>query len=192
VLDVLNVPNCLTLLRLVAIPIFLILLVDLRYREALAVFVAAGVTDALDGAIARLTHTKTTLGAYLDPAADKLLLMSAFVALAFLQQVPGWLVVIVLSRDVMLVVGYFLLFTMTQHAMEVRPSVAGKLSTFLQLSAVAVVLVSRVYPQAIPPVARTGLFLVTGVVTASAGLQYMFRGLVWLQGQGESAGDSAR
>ena len=160
-LDVLNVPNVLTLLRLLAIPVFLILLVDFRYREALGVFVAAGVTDALDGAIARLTHTKTTLGAYLDPAADKLLLMSAFVALAFLQQVPGWLVVIVLSRDVMLVVGYFLLFTMTQHAMEVRPSVAGKLSTFLQLSAVAVVLVSRVYPRAVPPVTQTALFLAT-------------------------------
>jgi cardiolipin synthase (CMP-forming) len=186
VLDVLNVPNVLTLLRLLAIPVFLILLVDFRYREALGVFVAAGVTDALDGAIARLTHTKTTLGAYLDPAADKLLLMSAFVALAFLQQVPGWLVVIVLSRDVMLVVGYFLLFTMTQHAMEVRPSVAGKLSTFLQLSAVAVVLVSRVYPRAVPPVAQTALFLATGVVTAGAGLQYMVRGLLWLQRQDDT------
>jgi cardiolipin synthase (CMP-forming) len=186
VLDVLNVPNVLTLLRLLAIPVFLILLVDFRYREALGVFVAAGVTDALDGAIARLTHTKTTLGSYLDPAADKLLLMSAFVALAFLQQVPGWLVVIVLSRDVMLVVGYFLLFTMTQHAMEVRPSVAGKLSTFLQLSAVAVVLVSRVYPRAVPPVTQTALFLATGIVTASAGLQYMIRGLLWLQRQDDT------
>jgi cardiolipin synthase (CMP-forming) len=183
VLGVLNVPNALTLLRLVAIPIFLILLTDFRYREALAVFVAAGVTDALDGAIARLTHTKTTLGAYLDPAADKLLLMSAFVALAFLQEVPRWLVVIVLSRDVMLVVGYFLLFTMTQHAMEVRPSVTGKLSTFLQLTSVAVVLLSLVYPDAVPPMAETLLFLATGLVTAVAGFQYATRGLLWLQRQ---------
>jgi cardiolipin synthase (CMP-forming) len=188
VLDVLNVPNVLTLLRLLAIPVFLILLLDFRYREALGVFVAAGVTDALDGAIARLTHTKTTLGAYLDPAADKLLLMSAFVALAFMQQVPGWLVVIVLSRDVMLVVGYFLLFIMTQHAMEVRPSAAGKLSTLLQLSAVAVVLLSLVYPRAIPPVGETALFLTTGLVTASAGLQYMIRGLLWLHEQGGAQG----
>ena len=183
-LDVLNLPNTLTLLRLVAIPIFLILLTDFRYPEALGVFVAAGVTDALDGAIARLTHTKTTLGAYLDPAADKLLLMSAFVALAFMQEVPRWLTVIVLSRDVMLVLGYFLLFTMTQHAMEVRPSVAGKLSTFLQLSSVTVVLVSLVYPDTIPDVAETTLFLVTGLVTATAGFQYMTRGLLWLQRQG--------
>lgn len=185
-LGVLNVPNTLTLLRLVAIPVFLILLTDFRYREALGVFVAAGVTDALDGAIARLTHTKTTLGAYLDPAADKLLLMSAFVALAFLQEVPRWLTVIVLSRDVMLVVGYFLLFTMTQHTMEVRPSVAGKVSTFLQLSAVTVVLVSLVYPDSVPPMAETTLFLVTGLVTAVAGFQYMIRGLLWLQRQGST------
>ena len=183
-LDVLNVPNVLTLLRLGAIPVFLILLTGLRYPEALGVFVAAGVTDALDGAIARLTHTKTTLGAYLDPAADKLLLMSAFVALAFMQEVPRWLTVIVLSRDVMLVVGYFLLFTMTQHAMEVRPSVAGKLSTFLQLSSVTVVLVSLVYRGTIPDAAETALFLITGLVTAAAGVQYMIRGLLWLQRQG--------
>jgi len=188
VLGVLNVPNALTLLRLLAIPVFLILLSDFRYPEALGVFVAAGVTDALDGAIARLTHTKTTLGAYLDPAADKLLLMSAFVALAFLQEVPRWLVVIVLSRDVMVVVGYFLLFTMTQHAMEVRPSVAGKLSTFLQISAVTVVLLSLVYTGAVPPMAETSLFLVTGIVTATAGFQYVIRGLLWLQRQGNSAG----
>jgi cardiolipin synthase len=184
VVDVLNVPNVLTLLRLGAIPVFLILLTGFRYPEALGVFVAAGVTDALDGAIARLTHTKTTLGAYLDPAADKLLLMSAFVALAFMEEVPRWLTVIVLSRDVMLVVGYFLLFTMTQHAMEVRPSVAGKLSTFLQLSSVTVVVVSLVYRGTIPPVAESTLFLVTGLVTATAGVQYMIRGLRWLQGQG--------
>ncbi len=191
-LDVLNVPNVLTLLRLAAIPVFLILLTDFRYREALGVFVAAGVTDALDGAIARLTDTKTTLGAYLDPAADKLLLMSAFVALAFLQEVPRWLTVIVLSRDVILVVGYFLLFTMTQHAMEVRPSVAGKLSTFLQLSAVTVVLVSLIYPASVPPMAETALFLVTGLVTATAGIQYVLRGLRWLQGQGGPGGPGPR
>ena len=180
----LNLPNFLTLLRIVAIPGFLILLGNHRYGEALGVFIAAGVTDALDGAIARLTHTKTTLGAYLDPAADKLLLLSAFIALAFLKAVPSWLTVIVISRDVVVVVGYFLLFTMTQHAMEVRPSVTGKLSTFLQLSSVTVVLVSLVYPDTIPPLAEWTLFLITGLVTATAGVQYMIRGLRWLQGQG--------
>src|SRR5262245_29455812 len=109
--------------------------------------------------------------------------MSAFVALAFMQQVPTWLMVIVLSRDVMLVVGYFLLFTMTQHAMEVRPSVAGKLSTFLQICSVTLVLVSLVQHDWVPPMAANLCFLVTGAVTAAAGLQYMARGLLWLQRQ---------
>jgi cardiolipin synthase len=181
VLTVLNVPNFLTLLRLVAIPVFLILLEDLRYSEALGVFIAAGVTDALDGAIARLMHTKTTLGSYLDPAADKLLLLSAFIALGFMHEVPRWLTVVVLSRDVVIVLGYFLLFVMTQRTMEIQPAVAGKLSTFLQLCSVTFVLVTLVRPGLSTPAIESALFYVTGIVTASAGLQYMYRGLAWLQ-----------
>ena len=179
-LTVLNLPNFLTLLRIVAIPLFLILLEDYRYGEALAVFVAAGITDGLDGAIARLTHTKTTLGAYLDPAADKLLLLSSFIALGFMHAVPRWLAVVVISRDVVIVLGYFLLFMLTQRTMQVQPSVFGKLSTFLQLTAVALVLVSLVRPDlALEPV-RLVTFYVSGSITAVSGLQYMYRGLAWL------------
>jgi cardiolipin synthase len=197
VLTVVNIPNVLTLLRIVAIPCFLILLEDRRYGEALAVFVAAGVTDGLDGAIARLTRTKTTLGAFLDPAADKMLLVSAFIALGFMHEVPRWLVVVVLSRDVVIVVGYFLLFMLTHHTMEVRPSVSGKLSTVLQLAAVTTVLVSLGRPGLIQPEAQQGVFYASGAITALAGLQYMYRGLAWLQGQTEgpladaAAGDRA-
>jgi cardiolipin synthase len=183
VLSVLNLPNLLTLLRIVAIPIFLILLEDFRYREALVVFIAAGLTDGLDGAIARLTHTKTTLGAYLDPAADKLLLVSSFIALGFMHAVPRWLVVVVLSRDVVIVAGYVLLFVMTHQTMEVRPSVSGKLSTCLQLTAITVVLVSLDRPGLLAPAVPTAVFYATGTVSAVAGLQYMYRGLAWLQRQ---------
>jgi cardiolipin synthase len=181
VLTVLNLPNFLTLLRIVAIPCFLILLEDLRFREALAIFVLAGVTDGLDGAIARLTHTKTTLGAYLDPAADKLLLVSAFIALGFMHAVPRWLAVVVILRDAVIVMGYFLLFMMTQVTMEVRPSASGKTSTALQLASVTVVLVSLSHPNVVPPQLRDALFYMTGTVTGAAGLQYMYRGLAWLQ-----------
>jgi len=177
---VLNVPNFLTLLRIVAIPCFLILLEDLRYREALAVFVAAGLTDGLDGAIARLTHTKTTLGAFLDPAADKALLVSSFIAIGFMHAVPRWLVVIVISRDVLIVLGYFLLFMLTQRTMQVQLSVFGKLSTFLQLTAVALVLVSLVRPDLALEQVRLVTFYVSGSITAVSGLQYMYRGLAWL------------
>lgn len=177
----LNLPNFLTLLRIVAIPVFLIFLVDHRYREALGLFVAAGVTDALDGAIARLTHTKTTLGAYLDPAADKLLLLSAFITLAFMNEVPRWLTVVVISRDVVIVLGYFLLFTMTQQTMEVRPTAVGKLSTFLQLAAVTLVLVSRLRPEIAPERVQTAVFYLAALMTTAAGIQYVYRGLVWVQ-----------
>ncbi len=186
--DVVNLPNLLTLLRIVAIPCFLILLEDLRYGEALALFVAAGITDGLDGAIARLTHSKTTLGAYLDPAADKLLLVSAFIALGFMHVVPRALAVVVISRDVMLVLGYFLLFMLTQQTMEIQPSVSGKLSTFMQLTAVALVLVSLERPDLVAPPVMVVIFWLTGTVTAVAGLQYMYRGLAWLARQGGDAG----
>jgi cardiolipin synthase (CMP-forming) len=188
VLTVLNIPNFLTLLRIVAIPCFLILLEDFRYGWALMVFVGAGITDGLDGAIARLTHTKTTLGAYLDPAADKLLLVSAFIALGFMHVVPRWLAVVVIMRDAIIVLGYFLLFMMTQSAMEVRPSVSGKASTALQLSSVALVLVSLARPGVMPPTLTDAVFYMTGTVTAGAGLQYMYRGLEWLQGRLTPAG----
>jgi cardiolipin synthase len=185
VLTVLTLPNLLTLLRIIAIPVFLILLEGLRFREALAVFVAAGITDGLDGAIARLTHTKTTVGAFLDPAADKALLVSAFIALGFMHTVPRWLVVIVISRDAVIVVGYFLLFVITQERMEVQPSVSGKASTALQLLSVTVVLVSLIDVQLLSPAVRQATFYATGAVTTLAGLQYMYRGLAWLQRQGE-------
>ena len=184
-LTVLNVPNALTLLRIIAIPCFLILLEDQRWAEALGLFVAAGLTDGLDGAIARLTHSKTTLGAYLDPAADKLLLVSSFIALGFMHVVPRWLVVLVISRDVVIVLGYFLLFMLTQRTMEVHPTVSGKLSTVLQLTAVSLVLASLAYPGPRLAAAETGVFYATGAMTALAGLQYMYRGLDWLQRQGE-------
>ena len=177
----LNVPNFLTLLRIIAVPIFLILLEDSRYPEAFVVFVAAGVTDAVDGAIARLTRTRTTLGAYLDPAADKLLLVSSFIALGFLHEVPGWLVVVVISRDVVIVLGYFLLFMLTHRTMEIRPSVSGKASTFFQLLAVSLVLVGLAWPGTIPQPIAGMVFALTGAISAFAGIQYMYRGLAWLQ-----------
>jgi cardiolipin synthase len=187
VLNVLNLPNLLTCLRIVAIPCFLILLEDLRYREALAVFVAAGITDGLDGAIARLTQTKTTLGAFLDPAADKALLVSSFIALGFMHAVPRWLVVLVISRDVMIVLGYFLLFVMTRETMAIHPSVSGKASTALQLASVAAVLVGLIEGRLTGGTPEQAIFYVTGAMTAVAGLQYMYRGLAWYQQQGQPA-----
>jgi cardiolipin synthase (CMP-forming) len=181
---VLNIPNILTLVRILSIPAFLILLTSGRPGIALAVFCAGGVTDALDGAIARLTDTKTELGAILDPLADKLLLLSSFCVLALMGLVPNWLTVLVLFRDVFLLAGYLFLFVFTGEWIDVRPSVVGKMTTFFQLASVATVLVSVCWPHAIPHGVRTTLFVAAGTATGLSGLQYMGRGLSWLSFRG--------
>lgn len=177
----LNLPNFLTLLRIVAIPIFLILLTDGSVGWALVVFVAAGITDSLDGAIARLTNSRTTLGAYMDPLADKMLILSAFVVLAAMNAVPRWLTVVVISRDVIILVGYLSLFLLTQELMEIRPSAISKAATFLHLVTLAVVLLGLWAPGWPSRGTRTWLCDITGIVTAVSGLHYMARGLRWYQ-----------
>lgn len=185
----LNVPNALTLIRILTIPAFLILLTSGRAGLALAVFVAGGITDALDGAIARLTDTKTELGAILDPLADKLLLLSSFCVLALMELVPNWLTVLVLFRDVFLLVGYFFLFVFTGEWIEVRPSVVGKMTTFFQLGSVTLVLVSVSWPDALPVSLRTAFFIAAGTATGFSGLQYLWRGLGWLNQRGSTTTD---
>ena len=177
----LNLPNFLTLLRIVAIPVFLIFLTDGRFGAALLVFVLAGVTDSLDGAIARLTNTRTTLGAYMDPLADKMLLLSTFVVLAVMEAVPPWLTVVVITRDVLILGGYLMLFLMTQRTMEVRPSAASKASTFFQLLTLSLVLLSLWRPESVSSLALLGVFGVTAALTTVSGVQYVARGLGWYQ-----------
>jgi cardiolipin synthase len=178
---VLNLPNALTVVRILTIPGFLILLTGGYPIASLALFVAGGITDALDGAIARLTDSKTELGAILDPLADKLLLLSSFTVLAMMGAVPSWLTVLVIIRDVILLAGYFVLFVVTGERMPVRPSVVGKATTFLQLLSVTVVLVGLCWPQIVPAPVPPVLFIAAGGLTALSGLQYMRRGLAWAQ-----------
>jgi cardiolipin synthase len=175
--SLLNVPNFLTLCRLGAIPIFLSFLSRHQYTEALYVFVAAAVTDALDGTVARWFDARTEIGAFLDPFADKLMLLSAFVVLTVEQDLPGWLLSVVAVRDVVIVGGYMMIAFFTSERMPVRPSYVGKLSTFLQLACVTATLlrVGVTWPSL-----WYALLYVTVGVTALSGIHYMYRGLVWL------------
>ena len=177
----LNLPNFLTLLRIIAIPIFLIFLTDGRVGAALVTFVLAGITDSVDGAIARLTNTRTTLGAYMDPLADKMLILSAFVVLALMGVVPHWLTVVVISRDVIILIGYLTLFLLTQQLMEIRPSAISKAATFLHLVTLSAVLLSLWKAEVVGSGVRTALYGVTGVITAISGFHYIYRGLRWYQ-----------
>jgi cardiolipin synthase (CMP-forming) len=174
----LNLPNFLTLCRIGLIPVFLILMTRQRYSEALYVFAAAAVTDGLDGAVARWFDSRTELGAFLDPFADKLMLVSAFVVLTIDGELPGYLLSVVMIRDIVIVVGYLMISFFTGERVPVRPSYLGKLSTFMQLACVIAVL------------ARAGnywpghfnaLLVSTVAVTAASFVHYMYRGLVWLR-----------
>ncbi len=175
--SLLNVPNFLTLCRLGAIPVFLSFLSRHQYSEALYVFAAAAVTDGLDGTVARWFDSRTELGAFLDPFADKLMLLSAFVVLTVEEDLPGWLLSVVVIRDVVIVGGYMMIAFFTAERMPVRPSYLGKLSTFLQLACVIGTLLRF---GTTSPSYWYGLLYLTVTVTALSGVHYMYRGLVWL------------
>jgi cardiolipin synthase len=174
----LNLPNFLTLCRLGSIPIFLTFLSRQRYTEALYVFAAAAITDGLDGTVARWFNSRTELGAFLDPFADKLMLLSAFVVLTLHGELPGYLLSVVAICDIVIVVGYLMISFFTGERVPVRPSYLGKSSTVLQLACVVAVLAKLDNSWTFY---FNGLLFVTVVVTAASFVHYMYRGLVWLR-----------
>ncbi|MDI6755222.1 MAG: CDP-alcohol phosphatidyltransferase family protein [Thermodesulfobacteriota bacterium] len=170
----LNIPNLLSVSRIISIPLFIILLIYQFYGWALLIFITAGVSDALDGLLARLLHQRTILGAYLDPAADKLLLASSYITLAILNILPGWLSVIVISRDVIICLGILILF-LTSHPLKIQPSVASKLNTGFQTVTVGFALFSK---YAFPlPIFMDFLIWSTAFLTILSGGQYIWRGI---------------
>ena len=169
-----NLPNYITLLRIVLIPFFINLMIYAYYREALMVFIAACLTDALDGMIARLTNSKTDLGAFLDPMADKLLILSAFVTLVLLDMLPVWLVIIVVSRDIILVLGSIAIY-FTGHQFTARPSIVGKATTVLQFIVVTLSLVLKNFGTEWG--LMTFLLWTTAGFTLASGVQYIARGV---------------
>jgi cardiolipin synthase len=173
-----SIPNILTLLRILLTPVFVILLLKDQFSTALLVFAIAGISDGLDGLIARYMNQRTALGAYLDPAADKLLLTAAFVALALLGIIPAWLTVIVIARDVIIVLGLAIL-TLTEKKYAIKPTLVSKCTTTIQLLMVFVSLYdpSHVKLDMLHPV----LLWATAVVTTLSGLHYIYIGMNILQ-----------
>ena len=134
--------NWLTVLRIVLIPLFVLLLLYKRPGLALVVFASAALTDLLDGYVARRRGSQTRLGAFLDPMADKLLLTAAFVTLTHLRVLPAWITVVVISRDIILMMGA-LLIHMLGGRIYPRPTWAGKAATFFQILAVLAGMLAR-------------------------------------------------
>ncbi|HET9845702.1 MAG TPA: CDP-alcohol phosphatidyltransferase family protein, partial [Nitrospira sp.] len=134
-----NIPNSLTILRILLIPVYVGLLIYERFDGAMIVLLVAGVTDALDGTIARAANQRTRLGAFLDPLADKLLLTSGFVTLSAIHLIPTWVTILVVSRDAMLLLGTAVA-QFTESNIDIAPTFLGKGATFLQLSYVLLVI----------------------------------------------------
>lgn len=183
-----TIPNFLSLLRMGLVPLFIIAVIDGESRKALLIFLIAGVTDALDGFIARFANQQSLLGAYLDPIADKLLLTSAYVALAIPQlnhgaPIPLWVTVLVIARDLLIVVIALILY-LAAGVRRFPPSVLSKITTVLQVTAVVLVLVTALWAK-LEPVATT---LVYGVAlfTVASGLDYILRASR-LQAHGEKS-----
>ena len=128
-----NLPNIITLGRILLVPFTIWLIVAGQFDFAFLSFILAGVGDGIDGYIARRYGMKTQLGAYLDPLADKLLLVSIYISLGFLQHLPAWLVILVASRDV-LIVGAVILSWIMDRPMKMQPLIVSKINTAVQIA----------------------------------------------------------
>jgi cardiolipin synthase len=179
----LNLPNFLTLIRILTIPFFLLYLSYHRYFEALVIFILGGVTDFLDGWTARWMKQQTALGAYLDPIADKLLVITSFMMLGLIDGIPVWLAVVVISRDILILTGYMIIYFLVEERLEVKPTFTGKSSTMLQLFTLGFALALLHDPLFVDRRVWNVLVGATAVTTVVSGVQYLYRGLVWLQNQ---------
>lgn len=179
-----TIPNLITTLRIILVPIFVIYLINDHSLGALAVFMAAGLSDGADGFLARLLDQKSTLGAWLDPMADKLLLVAAFIILAVREFIPNWLTVIVITRDVLILLGVVLLF-LTHHELRIRPSLLSKITTCLQMGTVFLVLAKE--SVGFLSVLVPGIYWVTALFTMASGLDYMRTWFVMMSERSDAA-----
>ncbi len=168
-----TVPNQITFLRLGFLPFFLILMSYERYKWALLVLVFAGFSDGIDGLIARKFNQRSSLGAYLDPIADKLLLSSSFVVLAFKQQLAWWLTILVLSRDLLILTVAVVIILVAGYR-PFPPSVYGKFTTFFQIVLVFILVLAAAYPEFPLALTKRILIYIVASLCVFSGLHYSF------------------
>jgi len=180
----LNLPNLITLARLLSVPLTIWLIFEARFGVAFWMFVGAGLSDALDGYIAKRFDRRTWIGALLDPAADKAMLAGVYVSLGLAGQLPAWLVALVVLRDFLIVVGFFVIHA-SAVPKQLDPLYISKVNTLVQIALVCFVL------------ARLGLDIETGpaswllivaaaVTTVLSGLSYLVRWARILAGSAQS------
>jgi cardiolipin synthase (CMP-forming) len=190
---VLSPANEITILRLIFVPIFAILVIDHHQLAALIVLAAAALSDAADGFVARRFHQQTPLGVALDPIADKVLMTTAFLVLAFRGGLPLWLAIVVISRDVGILLTAAVISLVAGYR-PFPPSMLGKASTLVQVLTVFAALAAQVNPLIAPHLVVHVLIDLTTVLAAASGLHYLYltRHRFGLQGPAEPAGPRAQ
>ena len=164
-------PNLLTMLRLFILPFLVINILDGRWRLAFALIMLAGLSDGLDGLAARTFHQHTTLGLYLDPIADKLLLSTLFLVLTHVNEIPRYVTVLVFSRDLGILLIATLLFV-TGTLRTFHPSLFGKLNTFIQIVAVVSIMGSHVFAVPHLPAINDVLLRAIAILAPLSAAQY--------------------
>lgn len=165
-------PNQLTLLRFIFVPFIIISVIDEQYAWALGLFVAAGISDGLDGLLARALNQRSTIGQYLDPIADKMLLSSLFLVLSLVKQIPWRYTILVFSRDLGILAVAAVLYS-AANLRDFRPSVFGKMNTFAQITAVFFVLLSNISSERWLLIARRASLYATFAFTIVSGIHYI-------------------
>lgn len=172
----LTVPNFLTLLRMAMVPFLVLAVSDANFELALWIFIVAGITDALDGFVARRMDMRSLIGAYLDPIADKMLITVAYISLTFPQGqtvvIPLWLTILALFRDFVIMVVAVVLYQV-EGLREFPPSALGRATTFAQVLTVSVVLLANVV--AIPAIIPVGCFYLSFFLVILSGFNYIYR-----------------
>lgn len=179
-----TIPNMITIMRFLLVPAVVYWLMTGHWQLAFAGFVLAGVSDAVDGFIARHFNQFSVLGAYLDPMADKLLLVSVFVVLGIMGELPLWLVVAAVSRDALIVCAV-LLSTILANPVAMKPLFVSKANTAVQIVLAALVLAELAFATDFGPL-RQALVVGSGALTVASGAAYLVGWLRHMSGYGES------
>ncbi len=181
-----STPNLITLLRLVFIPFIITSVIDNNYRWALILFVVAGLSDGLDGTLARALKQKTVLGQYLDPIADKLLLSSLFLVLSLLHKIPWRITILVFSRDICIIATCAVLYA-TTTLRTFQPSVFGKVNTLAQIVGLFFVLLRQIDDAQWVQTGRWFGLWATFAFTLISGIHYIILTAQRLRAQEKSA-----
>jgi cardiolipin synthase len=171
-----TIPNLITILRLLLVPLVVLMINEAQWAAAFALFALAGISDAVDGFIARRFDMRTEFGAYIDPLADKALLVSIYITLSVVGVLPSWIAIVVVSRDLMILAA-ILVSRLMERPMEIRPLYVSKLNTAAQIAFAGLVLAAMAFGSDSGWVLWFGMWLVAAL-TVISGVSYLTR---WLR-----------